>query len=245
VPVAELLSREYAQSRAALINAEPTRAFAVERGHPVSSSDTVSFCAVDADGNACSFINSNYMGFGSGLVPRGGGFTLQNRGANFSLRDGHLNCLAAGKRPYHTIIPGMCTRNGRLWAPFSVMGGFMQPQGHVQVLTNMIDFGLDPQAALDAPRFCIGDGTANGAVSLEHGVAAPTIDALIAMGHAVANAGAPVAGHARALFGRGQIIRVLHRDDEVGSVDAGGDECAAVRWAGSDGRGDGCAMPQV
>jgi gamma-glutamyltranspeptidase/glutathione hydrolase len=184
---------------------------------------------VDGNGNACSFINSNYMGFGTGIVPPGWGFSLQNRGHNFRLDADHPNALAPGKRPYHTIIPAMATNPGTngsddLFASFGVMGGFMQPQGHLQVVVSMVDDSLDPQKVLDLPRFCISSGEAGGGVALEEGISSEVIADLADMGHDVER----VSGHARALFGRGQIIL---REAESG-----------VLWGGSDPRADGCAM---
>jgi gamma-glutamyltranspeptidase/glutathione hydrolase len=216
VPVAELLAKDYAARRRALI--DPRRATVdVRRGAPVAGSDTVYFCVVDGRGNACSFINSNYMGFGTGIVPRGHGFTLQNRGHCFSLDPAHPNALAPGKRPYHTIIPGMLTRDdGSLYAPFGVMGGFMQPQGHVQVVVGLVDDAASPQAAVDRPRFCIEPVDAGGKVHLEEGIPAATAEALAARGHALVPG---VSGFDRALFGRGQVIR---RDPD-GALTAGSD----------------------
>ncbi|XP_065192120.1 glutathione hydrolase-like YwrD proenzyme [Sycon ciliatum] len=232
VPVQELLSKTYAREKSLTISAEKALADC-KRGSPANSSDTVVFSVVDSAGNACCFINSNYMGFGTGLVPKDCGFSLQNRGANFSLDPSHPNRLEGGKRPYHTIIPGMATHmgSGELYACFGVMGGFMQPQGHVQVLLNMIDYGMDPQAALDAPRICIGSGygfTTESDVAMEDGIDEATCQQLKAMGHNIAG---PVCGHARALFGRGQII--------APRLAASGER---VWWAGSDGRADGMAL---
>ena len=230
IPLDQLLSKGYAAGRRKLI--DPTRAtIDQQRGTPVASSDTVYLTAVDAEGNACSFINSNYMGFGTGIVPKGWGFSLQNRGHNFSLDPTHPNALKPGKRPYHTIIPGMITidrglrtTDGQLFASFGVMGGFMQPQGHLQVVSGLIDDGLDPQSALDRPRFIIKDGTAGGEIGLEEGISPEVIDQLGRMGHDVEKIG----GYARAIFGRGQIIL---RDSVSGAL-----------WGGSDPRADGCAM---
>jgi gamma-glutamyltranspeptidase/glutathione hydrolase len=224
-PLEALLSKEYAAERRALI--DPGQACqSIRRGTPRASSDTVYLSVVDREGNACSFINSNYYGFGSGIVPSGWGFVLQNRGLNFNLEPGHPNALAPGKRPYHTIIPAMATHadDDALYACFGVMGGFMQPQGHLQVFLGLVDDGLDPQAALDRPRFCIEKGSAGGTVALEEGIPTPVVDELASMGHPVR----VVTGHGRSLFGRGQVIR---RDRHTG-----------VLWAGSDPRSDGCAM---
>jgi gamma-glutamyltranspeptidase/glutathione hydrolase len=210
VPIEELLSKEYAAKRRALI--DPKKALAdIKKGSPVAGSDTVYFCVVDGEGNACSFINSNYSGFG-------------NRGAGFSLDPKHPNRLQPTKRPYHTIIPGMAIMDGELYAPFGVMGGFMQPQGHLQVIVNMVDYCMNPQEALDAPRFCIMDGTSGGQVLLEDPICIETMSRLARMGHEVALA----TGWGRGNFGKGQII---HRNPESG-----------VLTAGSDPRADGCAI---
>ena len=222
-PIKELLSKEYARERSALI--DPKRAtMDTQRGAPVASSGTVYFCVVDGAGNACSFINSNYMGFGTGIVPQGWGFTLQNRGNNFSLDPEMPNALAPRKRPYHTIIPGMMTReDGSLYAPFGVMGGFMQPQGHMQVVVGMMDDGLDPQAALERPRFCLSQASPLSRVELEEGIPFETMAALAQMEHHIH----PVTGYARSVFGRGQIIR---REPD------------GTLWGGSDPRADGLAI---
>jgi gamma-glutamyltranspeptidase/glutathione hydrolase len=225
VPLDGLLSKAYANERSRMIDLG--RACSPPRyGTPTSSSDTIYLTTADREGNACSFINSNYMGFGTGLVPSGWGFTLQNRGHNFSLQAGHPNALAPRKRPYHTIIPAMATRasDDSLYASFGVMGGFMQPQGHLQVVTGLVDDGLDPQQALDRLRFCIEAEDTDGRVSLEAGISSETIAGLVAMGHPIN----VVSGMGRSLFGRGQII---YRDPTSG-----------VLWGGSDPRADGCAM---
>lgn len=236
VPTDSLISQPYLAERAKLF--DPARASDIpDHGSPaLRSSDTVYFAASDADGNAISFINSNYGGFGTCIVPAGCGFTLQNRAANFSLEAGHPNALAPRKRPYHTIIPAAVTNlhDGSLHSVFGVMGGFMQPQGHVQVLLGQVVGRLSPQQALDAPRVCIGsgmsrDGGADRVVFVEEGMPAATVDGLRALGHEVQ----VVRDMERAQFGRGQIIRwSVDPVEKVGS------------WsAGSDPRGDGGAYP--
>ncbi|ROT35471.1 gamma-glutamyltranspeptidase [Sodiomyces alkalinus F11] len=233
VPAAGLTSREYLAERAKLFDPARTAAH-LEHGRPsfsppaLQSSDTVYFAVSDAEGNAASFINSNYGGFGTCIIPKGCGFTLQNRGANFSLDPAHPNRLAPRKRPYHTIIPGMVTNlpDGSLHSAFGVMGGFMQPQGHVQVLLGQLIAGLTPQQTLDAPRICIDfDWTVN----VEEGMPEATVEGLRALGHKVK----VVTGADRGLFGRGQVIR--YTVDPV--------EKTGVWSAGSDMRGDGAAYP--
>lgn len=204
---------------------DPTKAKI--HGDCLSSSCTVSFQVVDQEGNAVSFVNSNFMGFGTGIVPDSCGFTLQNRGFGFTLDEIHPNRVEGGKRPYHTIIPGMLTHadSGELYATISNMGGNMQPQGHLQLTVDMVAGEMDPQAAIDLPRFCISCGTQSGEVQLEDGIPSETLKELERRGHKMI---AGIAGHTRSIFGRAQIIK---KDRDTG-----------VLWAGSDGRADGCAM---
>jgi gamma-glutamyltranspeptidase / glutathione hydrolase len=157
-------------------------------------------------------------------MPAGWGFTLQNRGHNFRLDPKHPNALVPGKRPYHTIIPGMMTYDdGSLYGPFGVMGGFMQPQGHVQVVVGLIDDGVAPQAALDRPRLCLEPVDGAVVVNLEDGVPADTTEALRARGHKVHPG---ISGFDRALFGRGQVIRRERDGHLVGGCDPRSDGCA-------------------
>lgn len=198
MPVANLLSDAYAAERRALIGERATRALP---GSP-SRGGTVYLCTADNEGNMVSLIQSNYMGFGSGLVVPGTGIALHNRGHNFTLDAAHPNCVAPGKRPYHTIIPGFMTHNGKAVGPFGVMGGFMQPQGHVQVVMNTVDFGLNPQASLDAPRW---EWERDNRISIESTMSEHLYRGLGDLGHDV------YWSNNRIGFGRGQII---WRNDE-------------------------------
>ena len=194
VPTEALISKAYANERRRLI--DPARAAqAFPHGDPevLERGDTIYLTVADADGNMVSLIQSNYRGMGSGMTPPGLGFVLQDRGEMFSLEPGHPNVYAPGKRPFHTIIPAFVTREGKPWLSFGVMGGGMQPQGHVQVLVNMIDFGMDLQAAGDAPRVRH-DGsseptgermTDGGVVRVERGFPAAAIAELEKRGHRV------------------------------------------------------------
>ena len=224
-PLCELLSDSYLRTRARMIRLDGRMARALSglAGAGNAGSDTVYFSVVDGAGNGCSFINSNFMGFGTGIVPRGCGFSLQNRGRGFVLEEGHPNTIAPRKRPYHTIIPGLITDDatGELAAVFGIMGGMMQPQAHLQVATAMIDSGLDPQSALDAPRFQLENGEPDGTVLVEDSIDSNVLSELKKLGHETR----VVSGTARSMFGLGQVIA------------AGAD----AWWSGSDPRGDGHA----
>jgi len=228
VPVDRLLSPDYARKRLELF--DPRRAsLELPAGDPgLERGETTYLCVVDENRNAVSLIQSNYAGFGSGLVPAGCGFTLQNRGALFSLEPGHPNVYAPGKHPFHTIIPAMVTKEGRPVFVFGVMGGAMQPQGHVQVLVNLLDHGMNVQEAGDAPRFRHGGSsqptdermTDGGVVYLESGIPPGTVFALERIGHKI---GTDVGG-----FGGYQGIRI---DWERGILEGG-----------SESRKDGAAL---
>ena len=191
LPTAELISKEYAERRRALI--DPNRAaLEVPAGDPkLAHGDTIYLTVVDKDRNCASFIQSNYYGFGSQVVPGDLGFALQNRGALFALDPDHLNTLEPHKRPFHTIIPAFVTKDGKPFLSFGVMGGDMQPQGHVQVLSNLIDFGMNVQQAGDAARVRhFGSGTPTGGamtdggqVALESGISPEAIESLRQRGH--------------------------------------------------------------
>ncbi len=235
IPLDELTSVEYADRRRQDIDMKRA-AQNVPYGDPMAGSDTVYLSVVDGDGNACSFINSLFMGTGSGLVVPGTGVSLQNRASLFELDPDHPNSLAPGKRPYQTIIPAMTIYNqgehaGELHASFGVMGGYMQPQGHFQMLVNLVDLKMNPQQALDVSRWQLaspqggtGSEQAGGQVSMEEGWSFATLAELARRGHRLV----PVDGFARGMFGGGQIIL---RDPATG-----------VLIAGSEPRKDGCAV---
>ena len=195
IPVEALLSDAYTARRVARIKMDG--ALEPEPGDPSGIGDTVYLTVADEAGNMVSWIQSLYMGFGSGLTAGTTGVQLQNRGANFVLEDGHPNQAAPGRRPYHTIIPGFITHNGAPWSSFGVMGGFMQPQGHLQVGGNLVDHRMDPQTALDAPRF---NWQREKLFALEPHAPDSLRQALEQRGHAFLPQGAPM--H----YGGGQVI---------------------------------------
>ena len=215
VPVEGLLSQEHARALAAQI--DPERALDMSRMNPLPPHpDTTYLTVVDRDRNAVSFINSIYYGFGSGRATERSGILLQNRGACFSLDPSHPNCIAPNKRSMHTIIPAMVTSEGRAALSFGVMGGDYQPMGQIHALTNMVDFGMDPQAALDCPRVHHEDGL----LAVENGVSEDVFLALSDRGHRVLRPVDPLGG--------GQAIAIDWR--------------RGVLLAGSDPRKDGCAL---
>ena len=184
VPVERLLNADYLKRIAAAIrdDAALTEADLPPAGESdfAKHKDTVYLCVVDRDGNACSFINSLFEGFGSGILAEASGVLLQNRGFGFRLQEGHVNCIAPNKRPLHTIIPGMVMKDGQAIMPYGVMGGRFQPMGQTLFLTNHFEFGLDVQEAIDFPRLMPQDGK----VQIEHGIPGSVVDQLNRMGHA-------------------------------------------------------------
>lgn len=221
-PVAALVSKEYARERVRQIRMDRASTTLTAGEPQLARGDTVYLTVADRDRNLVSLIQSNYYGFGSGLVPDGLGFVLQNRGALFSLSEGHANTYAPRKRPFHTIIPAFVTKQGRPFLSFGVMGGDMQPQGHLQILVNLIDFGMGVQEAGDAPRFYhSGSSTptgepmdpAGGEVALESGFAEEVGRELTRRGH--------VLRPARGEHGGYQAILV----DAVNDVYRGASEC--------------------
>jgi len=212
--VDRLLSMDYANRLRKEI--DPRRAMTKLVPPLLQPADTVYLTVVDRDRNAVSLINSVYFSFGSGLVAPKSGVWLQNRGASFRLDPRHPNAIAPRKRPMHTIMPGMALSDGRAMMPYGVMGGDFQPFGHVHLLTNMLDFGMDPQAALDGPRVFPDQGM----VEVERGVDAKTVKGLEAKGHRCVVPDAP--------HGGGQAIFI--------------DWKAGTLTAGSDPRKDGCAL---
>ena len=192
---AEMLDKSYLKERAKLIDMK--KAGAPAFGNP-SKGGTVYLTAADESGMMVSYIQSNFSGFGSGVVVPGTGISLQNRGFGFSLRPGHANIVAPRKRPFHTIIPGFVTRNGNPLMSFGVMGGSMQAQGHTQVMLRMVDYQQNPQAASDAPRWRIDSGVK---VGIEYGVPADVVNAMRNRGHDM-----PQADRWSTDFGRAQLI---------------------------------------
>lgn len=252
IDVEKALSEEYLAERCKLIKKDRilTREHIDEVPNPMYKCDTVYFTVTDKDGNACSFINSVFSSFGTGIIPDKYGFALQSRGANFNLSPNAINSLEGGKRPYHTIIPSLITEkengNDKLYASVACMGGWAQPQSHVQIFLNMVLFGYNSQEALDAPRFCLEPNEAHrhldvgkgsfGPVStpathvrIEEGISQEAVDYLEKLGHLVD----VVESWDRGVFGRAQCIK---NESKGGRV---------VWSGGSDLRGDGAAVPQI
>jgi len=217
VPARSLLDHDYLQSRAATI--DPEKAGSYGPGDP-HSGGTVYLCAADDSGMMISYIQSNYKGFGSGVVAPGG-ISFHNRGMCFGLVDGHPNQVAPGKRPFHTILPAFLTKKGKPSMAFGVMGGNMQPQGHLQFMMRFVDDHLNPQACSDAPRWRIDD---YGKLTVEAEMPQSVVAGLKAMGHEVS-----VQPQDSLEFGSAQAIARLSDDEEFAYI------------AGSDHRRDGLA----
>jgi gamma-glutamyltranspeptidase/glutathione hydrolase len=229
-PVTKLISKQYAAQRGKLISMDK----ALKEVQPATpkeldEGDTIYLTVADSDGMMVSLIQSNYRGMGSGMAPPGLGFIFQDRGEQFVLKEGHPNSFAPGKRPFHTIIPAFVTKDGKPWLSFGVMGGAMQPQGHVQILMNLIDFGMNLQEAGDAPRIqhdgstepagqatVMSDG---GEVDLESGFPYETVRALMRKGHSVRFADGQYGGY--------QAIMVNHNGGYVGASESRKDGQAA------------------
>jgi gamma-glutamyltranspeptidase/glutathione hydrolase len=211
----KLISDSYCKSRSEEIE-DHAKLFTAKEPF---GSGTVYLSTADKDGNMVSYIQSNYMGFGSGIVVKDTGIALQNRGADFKLDENHYNVLAPGKKTYHTIIPGFITKDNKAVGPFGVMGGYMQPQGHLQVVCNLIDFNMNPQMALDAPRWqWMKDKT----VVVENSFSTSVAQKLIRMGHDIqieVDSGS---------FGRGQIIIRNENGVYVGGTESRTDGHIAV-----------------
>jgi gamma-glutamyltranspeptidase/glutathione hydrolase len=218
VPVGRLTSDAYLASLAKLVSDDRAMAELPPAGTAdwARQKDTVYLSVVDRDGNACSFINSLFEGFGSGILAENSGVMLQNRGYGFRLQEGHPNCIAPDKRPMHTIIPGMVMKNGAAIMPYGVMGGHYQPMGQTLFLANHFEYGLDVQEALDAPRLF----PLAGKVQVERGISTATIDRLNRLGHDCVRVDKP--------HGGGQAILI---DRDRGCL-----------VGGSDPRKDGCAL---
>ena len=217
VPVAKLLDRKYLGDLRKLIRDDRAMSTLPDAGSASTAhADTVYLCVVDKDGNACSFINSLFQGFGSGILAPGAGVMLQNRGFGFRYERGHRNCIAPNKRPMHTIIPGMVTQNGRAVMPYGVMGGHYQPVGQSWFLDNFLRYGMDIQEAIDFPRIF----GYQGPVEAERGFSSTVTDGLRALGHDVREAAGP--------HGGGQAIYIDH--------------ARGVLVGGSDPRKDGLAL---
>ena len=226
IPLRGLLAKDFAAARRKLIGPRAARTY--DAGNPaLNAGDTIYLCTADAEGNMVSLIQSNYRGMGSGISVPGLGFTFQDRGELFTLEPGHANVYAPGKRPFQTIIPGFVMKDGQPWEAFGVMGGAMQPQGHVQVLVNQIDFGMGLQEAGDAARW------------QHEGSSEPTGEPMRDGGYVEVESGVPYASQ-RALVQRGHDVRAGHGG--FGGYQAiRWDPANKVYWGASESRKDGQA----